>query len=81
MCHECKQLKAFLSQNNIEFEDFDLTGNDGLIEYVVQKSKHHSVPISNIDDKWISGFNIQEWTKFILKTILELDKKPLNQHW
>ena len=56
-CPYCIRAKEFLKDNNIEFEDIDLSKNPDKAEEVVQKSGQMGVPVLDIDGKIIVGFD------------------------
>ena len=56
-CPFCIKVKQFLKDNNIEFEDIDLTTNQSAIEEMVQKSGQMGVPVLDIEGDIIVGFD------------------------
>jgi glutaredoxin-like YruB-family protein len=59
-CPYCVMLKNYLKQNDVEFEDIDLTKQQKWISQVVAKSGQMGVPQMWVDDKVIVGFNVPE---------------------
>jgi glutaredoxin len=49
--------KQFLKDNNIVFEDIDLTTNQAAIEEMVRKSGQMGVPVLDIEGQIIVGFD------------------------
>ena len=56
-CAYCTTLKEYLKDNKIEFEDVNVADNAEAREEMVQKSKQISVPVVEIDDQVIIGFD------------------------
>jgi len=56
-CPYCVALKEFLKQNNVEFEDIDVSVDDRAREEVIKKSGQMGVPVVEIDDNIVIGFD------------------------
>jgi len=56
-CPYCVTLKEFLKEYNIEFEDIDVSENRSGLEEMVRKSGQMGVPVVEIGDKIIIGFD------------------------
>ena len=56
-CPYCIRTKKFLEDNNIAFEDIDVSSNQEKSEEMVKKSGQMSVPVLDIDGKIIVGFD------------------------
>ena len=56
-CPHCQRTKQFLRENNVDFEDFDVTSDAEKREEMQQKSKGLSVPVIDVDGKIIVGFD------------------------
>ena len=59
-CPYCKMVKDFLSENNIPFEDIDVSRDTQAANDMVEKSRQMGVPVTDIDGKIIVGFNKEE---------------------
>ncbi|MBI4972259.1 MAG: glutaredoxin family protein [Candidatus Omnitrophica bacterium] len=59
-CPWCLRLKQFLNQNNIAFEDFDVSVDQARAEEMIQKSGQMGVPVLDIDGEIILGFDQQK---------------------
>ena len=57
MCHPCKDLKVFLNENNIEYEEVDIHENAHGREALARKTGSFSTPVVDIDGKLILGFS------------------------
>ncbi|MBW2983550.1 glutaredoxin family protein [Candidatus Woesearchaeota archaeon] len=65
-CPWCHKAKDFLKQNKIDFEDFDVSANEGARKEMMDKSGQMGVPVIDIEGKIIVGFD-QEAIKKALK--------------
>lgn len=68
-CPYCVTLKEFLKQNNIEFEDIDVSKDQKAQDYMIQKSGQMGVPVVEIDGEMIVGFDREK-----ISEILKLNK-------
>ena len=66
-CSICNGLKGWLKQNKIEFEDVDVSKDDKAAEEMVEKSGQMSAPVTEIDGKFVAGFDIKK-----LKELLKI---------
>jgi len=55
--------KQFLKENNIDFEDIDVSSNQAAVEQMVRKSGQMGVPVLDIDGKIIVGFDKEALSK------------------
>ena len=56
-CPWCHKAKDFLKEKNIEFEDFDVSSNEGARQDMVEKSGQMGVPVLDVNGKVIVGFD------------------------
>lgn len=56
-CPYCVQLKQFLKENNIEFEDIDVAADQQAAEEMIQKSGQMGVPVLEINGEIVVGFD------------------------
>ena len=56
-CPYCIRTKQFLKDNNIVFEDIDVSDNQTAAEEMVRKSGQMGVPVLDIDGEIIAGFD------------------------
>ena len=66
-CPFCVMAKHFLKNDNIDFEDIDVSVNQAAAEEMVRKSGQTGVPVIDIDGDIIVGFDKQR-----IKSILGL---------
>jgi glutaredoxin-like YruB-family protein len=57
VCPWCKVVKDFLSKNNIEFEDVDVSADRAAGQEMIDKSGQMGVPVTDVDGEIIVGFN------------------------
>jgi len=69
ICPWCKVAKDFFTSHNIDFEDIDVSIDQKAAEEMIKKSGQMGVPVIEIDDKIVIGFN-----KPILEEILGINK-------
>lgn len=56
-CVYCKLAKEFFAENNLSFEDFDVSEDRDKLQEMVEKSGQMGVPVISIDEKVIIGFD------------------------
>lgn len=62
-CPWCIRTKQFLNENNIAFENIDLSANQAAAEEMVQKSGQMGVPVLDIEGEIIVGFDKEKIKK------------------
>ena len=56
-CPYCIRTKQFLKENNIEFEDIDVSTNQQASQEMVDKSGQMGVPVLDINGEIVVGFD------------------------
>jgi glutaredoxin-like YruB-family protein len=56
-CPFCIRAKQFLKDNNVAFEDMDVSVNQAAAEEMIRKSGQMGVPVLDIDGELIVGFD------------------------
>lgn len=56
-CPWCIRLKQFLKENNIEFQDIDVSSDQQSVDELMQKSGQMGVPVLDIEGQIIVGFD------------------------
>ena len=56
-CPYCIRAKQFLKDNNVAFNDIDVSKDSAKADEMVEKSGQMGVPVLNIDGKIIVGFD------------------------
>jgi len=56
-CPWCIRAKQFLKENNVIFQDMDVSGDKQAADEMVQKSGQMGVPVLDIDGEIIVGFD------------------------
>lgn len=64
-CPYCVTLKVFLKENNIEFEDIDVSQNKQALDEMVKKSGQLGVPVAEIDDQIVVGFDKEKISQLL----------------
>ena len=62
-CPYCHMAKDFLKENKIEFEDIDVSKDRKKAQEMIEKSGQMGVPVIEIGNKIIIGFNKEEIKK------------------
>lgn len=68
-CPWCNVAKDFFKSHNLDFKDIDVSINEKAAEEMIKKSGQMGVPVIEIDDKIVIGFN-----KPVLEEILGINK-------
>jgi len=66
-CVYCTKAKDFFSKNNLNYIEVDVTKDDSALNEMVKKSGQMGVPVIEIEDKIIVGFDQNK-----IKSILNL---------
>ena len=56
-CPYCKMAKEFFKANKVEYEDIDVSTNREAAEHMIEKSGQMGVPVIEIGDQMIVGFD------------------------
>ena len=64
-CPYCHMAKNFLKKNNIEYEDLDVASNSSAAREMIQKSGQHGVPVIEINNEILVGFNPRAMTELL----------------
>jgi glutaredoxin-like YruB-family protein len=62
-CPFCKRAKAFFKEHNIEYEDVNVAEDEKARDEMVEKSGQMGVPVIEVEDKIIVGFDEQKLKK------------------
>ena len=65
-CTHCKAAKKFFEDQNIPFEDVDLTQNDEAMDEMIAKG-YKGTPIIRIDGEYVVGFNAKKIQELLAK--------------
>ncbi|MFQ5532129.1 MAG: glutaredoxin family protein [Candidatus Nanoarchaeia archaeon] len=66
-CTWCKRTKDFFKDNNVKFEEVDVSSDHKAAHEMVHKSGQMGVPVTDINGSIVIGFNETK-----LKTLLEI---------
>ncbi len=64
-CPYCVTLKKFLKEHNIKFEDINVAEDAEAREEMVKKSEQMGVPVVEIDNEIIIGFDKEKISKLL----------------
>lgn len=64
-CAYCKMAKAFFKENNVSYDEKDVTVDDKAREEMIQKSGSMTVPVIDVDGQIIVGFDKPALEKLI----------------
>jgi len=59
-CSACYVLKMFLKEHNIDFQEIDVSQDEKAREEIIERSGKIEVPIIEIDDEIVVGFDKKE---------------------
>lgn len=64
-CPYCVTLKEFLKVHNVAFEDIDVSQDKTALDEMIKKSGQMGVPVVEIGDKIVVGFDKEKITKLL----------------
>lgn len=64
-CPYCFALKEFLKEKGIDFEDIDISNNEKAKKEMIEKSGQITVPVLEIDDEIVVGFDKEKIEKLL----------------
>ena len=56
-CPWCIRVKQFLNENNVPYENIDVSSNPAAVEEMKEKSGQMGVPVVDVDGEIIVGFD------------------------
>lgn len=56
-CHFCHAAKEFFTANNVQFTDFDVAGDQGKRQEMIEMTGQMGVPVIRIGDDIVVGFD------------------------
>jgi len=62
-CPFCMMAKRFLKDNNVDFEDFDVSADRAKAQEMIRKSGQMAVPVLDIEGEIIVGFDRERIVK------------------
>jgi glutaredoxin 3 len=65
VCAYCYTLKQFLKEKGISFQDIDVTKDQAVMDYMIEKSGQMGVPVVEIDGEMIVGFDREKICKLL----------------
>ena len=64
-CPYCVTLKEFLKQNNVAFEDIDVSQDEIAREEMIEKSGQLGVPVVEINGQIVIGFDKEKISRLL----------------
>ncbi len=64
-CPYCQKVKEYLKENNINFENFNVSENKEKLEEMQDKSGQMGVPVVDIDGEIIKGFDKEKLAELL----------------
>ncbi|MCK5085102.1 NrdH-redoxin [Candidatus Parcubacteria bacterium] len=64
-CPYCHMAIDFFEKNNIIFEEIDISKNEEIAADVIKRSDHIGVPIIEIDNRFVAGFDEEKVKKLL----------------
>lgn len=64
-CVYCKAVKAFFNENNIKYQEKDLSNDAAARDEMFEKSDQMGVPVIDVDGKIVIGFNKKELSELL----------------
>lgn len=65
-CGFCHMAKQWMDENNISYKDNDVTTSQSLVQEMVEKSGQMGVPVIEIEDKILVGFDKHRMEELLL---------------
>lgn len=62
-CPFCLRVKQYLKENNVAFEEFDVSNDRAKADEMIEKSGQMGVPVLDIDGELIVGFDKEAISK------------------
>ena len=72
-CVYCKMTKAFFKENNVQYEEKDVSIDRAVADEMIKKSNQMGVPVIDIDGQILVGFD-----KEGLSRLLNINEKSKN---
>lgn len=67
-CGFCKMAKNYFKENNVEFDEKDVTTDVSLQQEMIEKSGQMGVPVIMVDDQIVIGFDKPRLQELITAT-------------
>ncbi len=62
-CPWCVKVKEFLKQNNVKYTEKNVGEDQEAADYMIEKTGQMGVPVTEIDGKFIVGFDVSSLKK------------------
>lgn len=64
-CPYCVTLKEYLKENNIAFQDIDVSQDQVALNEMVEKTEQTTVPVVDIDGQFVIGFDKEKISQLL----------------
>jgi glutaredoxin 3 len=64
-CHFCQDAKKFFKENDVEYEEVDVSQNEEARNEMIEKSGQFGVPVIDVDGEIIVGYDKPELKKVL----------------
>ncbi len=64
-CAYCKMTKKFFDENDVEYEEKNVAGDQDAAKEMMQKSGQMGVPVVDVDGEIIVGFNKEKLSELL----------------
>ncbi len=64
-CPYCNMVKNFLKENDIAYEEIDVSSDKDAAQKMIDKSGQMGVPVIDVDGEIVTGFNKKKLTELL----------------
>lgn len=64
-CPYCIKAKEFFKEHKVEYQEFDVSRNEAVLQDMIDKSGQLGVPVIDIDGKIVVGYNKPKLTELL----------------
>ena len=64
-CIYCNHVKEFFKENNVEYQEFDVSTDTEKKKEMIEKSGQMGVPVVFVDDEMVVGFDKPKLTELL----------------
>ena len=75
-CNNCRMTKEYLKSKNIDYEEINIVEHEDAAEMIVDKTGQFGVPVVQIGDDFLVGFDEKELEAFLNKHMMLNNPKP-----
>ena len=64
-CHNCGEIKAFLREKKVAFEEIDISADERARDMIIEKTGHIGAPVVRIGNEFIFGFDKKKMERLL----------------